>query len=79
MAADRTCLMNLGPFENDPLLCLIDDAEVHILIRLLVRAEIAVALDIGHAGVCGKIVFLHILEEVHETVVIMGPYFLSRS
>ena len=76
MAADRTCLMNLRPLDNDPLLCLIHDAEVHIFIRLLVRAQIAVALDIGHAGVSGKIIFLHVLEEIHETIVIMGPVLL---
>ena len=76
MAAERPGLVNLGPFDDDAFLCLVHHPEVHVLVGLLMRAQIAIPLDVGDAGICCEVVFLHVLQEIHEAVVVMGPILL---
>ena len=39
VAAERSGLVNLGPFDDDPFFGLIDDPKVHVFVRLLMGAQ----------------------------------------
>ena len=72
----RSRLMALCAAHDDPVLPFFDDAQVHVLVRLLLGAEVPVPLDVGHPGVGREVVLLHVLQEFDETLVVLGPVLL---
>ena len=73
---ERSGLMALGAAHDDAVFPFLDHVEVHILVRLLLGAEVPVPLDVGHPGVGHEVVLLHVLQELDEPLVVLGPVLL---
>ena len=68
--------MTLGAADDDPVFPFLDYVEVHVRIRLLLGGEVPVPLDVGHPGVGHEVVLLHVLQELDEPLIVLGPVLL---
>ena len=63
--------MALGAAHDDPVRPFFNHAEVDILVRLLLGAEVSVPFDIGDPCVGHKIVLLHVLQKIEEPFIVV--------
>ena len=54
----------------------LNQAEIHILVGLLVGRERAVSLHVGDTGVSRQVVLLHVLQKLREAAVVVRAVFL---
>ena len=76
MGGQGSGLVTLGAADDDSVFSLFDHMKIGILVRLILGAEVPVALDVGDRGVAGEVVPLHVFEELDDPLVVSGPVLL---